>query len=92
MNIAALKTNFSAAEVVVDRQEAFKQDIRVAAKQAIANLGRDVIGVGKDCLWVMALGKISRSIHSPVGTNARYYARQAFEEVVSESQFSKFVY
>ena len=93
MNIAALKTNFSAAEAVVDRQEAFKNDIRVVIKQAVAKLRREgTVGISIGCLWACSVGRLSGSMHGPAGPNAPYFARQAFDEVVSEKQFSKFVY
>ena len=93
MNIAALKTNFSAAEAVVDRQEAFKNYLRGVIKAEIVSVSAEgTVGISADCLWALVGGQSSRSVHSPVGTNARYYARQAFGEVVSEKQFSKFVY
>jgi Asp-tRNA(Asn)/Glu-tRNA(Gln) amidotransferase A subunit family amidase len=93
MNIAKLKTNFSAAEAVTARQEAFKQDVRHAVSTTAARLRADgTVQVGKDCLWQLAAGRISHSVHGPQGTNAAYYARQVFDEVVLEKPFSKFVY
>ena len=76
----------------LDRQKAFSDDVRKAIKETIAHLPSGTVGISADCLWANSVSRISRSMHSPVGTNALYYVRQAFDEVVSEKQFSKFVY
>jgi len=72
--------------------DAFKNDVKVAVRQTLAGLDRGTVGIGKDCLWGMAVGKISKSANGPKGTNAAFYARQAFDEVVSSPAFSNFVY
>ena len=85
--------NLSAVSASLDRQEAFKNDIRVVIKQAVAKLRREgTVGISVGCLWGCSVGQLSGSVHGPAGANAPYFARQAFDEVVSEKQFSKFVY
>jgi hypothetical protein len=90
MNINANRSRFSVAREAVDA--AFKNDVRRAIQETIANLDSGTVGISKACLWQMAVSRVSRSSNGPVGTNAAYFARQTFDQVLSESQFSNFVY
>lgn len=74
------------------KQEMFKMDLRRTLGVVIAGLDSGTVGISRDCLWQMAAGKISHSMHAPVGVNAPYFARQVFDSVVSEKAFTKFVY
>jgi|ERR1035437_6880324 hypothetical protein len=84
---------FLAALKPVARQDAFKNDIRVAVEDTIAKARSEgTVGISADCLWQCLASQASRSMHRPSGTNALYYVRQVFTDVISEKAFSNFVY
>ena len=72
---------------------AFIEDVRVAIREVITKQRAEgTVGMSRDNLWQLAVGRIGRSMSSPGGTNGCYYARQIFDRVSSEKQFANFVY
>jgi hypothetical protein len=63
----------------------------VLARIAVLSSG-GTVGVSQDCLWNLIVAEASRHPTAPAGTNAAYYARETFNEVVSQAPFNKFVY
>ena len=70
--------------------EQFKVDMRQAVSDAVAKARSDgTVSMSADNLWQCTR---IRSQHGPVGTNAPWAARQVFNEVIKDRQFSRFVY
>ena len=68
----------------------FRSDVRRAVVEAIAGLPAGTVGIGADCLWQLTATHI-HSEHGPRGTNAAYYAREMFNEVIRGRPFSRFI-
>ncbi len=70
--------------------EQFKADLRKSVSEAMSKAkSDDTISMSADCLWQCTR---IRSQHGPVGTNAAWVARQVFNEIIQDRQFSRFVY
>jgi hypothetical protein len=72
--------------------EKFELDLLDIVRQTIAFLPAGTVGIGRDCLWQLVAGKVSRLPSAPRGTNGEYFARQAFNELMDTKPFKRFVY
>jgi hypothetical protein len=72
-------------------KNAFPEELTKAINETIANLEPGTVGISRDCLWQLTVGKISRCPHAPRGTNAAWVARQEFDAIVSAKQFKSLV-
>lgn len=78
--------------IITNKSHEFRRELTGAIRQTIAALPRGTIGISRDCLWQLAVSKISHCPNAPLGTNAAYFAREAFNAIVSEPPFNRFVY
>ena len=69
--------------------ELFKSELTAVVRKKIASLKRQgTVGMGRENLWGLCAGDISRNCpNAPVGTNAAYFARQTFDEIVAHNKF-----
>lgn len=70
----------------------FKDEVKAAIKRQIGKAKRDdITAMSRDCMW-QCMRLVTTSPDSPRGTNAAYYARQAFDEVIDATpEFKAFL-
>jgi hypothetical protein len=71
----------------------FKNALRKVIQENMEILKTDgTVSIGRDCFWQLVVTHLSHLEGAPRGTNAAYFAREAFDQILSEKPFSKFVY
>jgi hypothetical protein len=70
----------------------FAAALKPVINNVIACLPADTVGISQENLWALVVRHVSNLPGAYKGTNAAYFARHTFNQVVSKAPFNKFVY